>query len=1036
MSTENASQKLSISDYCHKCFELYSSLCDGLSIATTQQALDIGFDLNAARDFAQDARSRFKAWAVNIAALQGAHLQSSLDSRLKDATEIRQRILKILKALAQSLWDASMIINGSKINEKWEDGAISDSDEDNASNPGEATQTSDLEQQFIAIKTANSSLMKLSMVIRNSPARDDYLKAASRHPFDARYDIGHVKEKHGAAKRSSDWLLERLGKAITRRRQYLKYREEHHTKLSRDWEAATVEGMGAIVEMEAPLMSTAKATEDERPEKTIALTKLTKATTYVENKTMIERDGIDLDQGSFGSQTSYEPTVVGEAVHKLGVPPPPVMAFEDVPFEFGEPFQCPYCYMEQTVKNKTAWKKHVFRDLKPYVCTFKECHLKMFRSRNEWFAHEMQNHRREWVCMSCLETFTDNANFSEHLQSMHGNLVASSQLEALVLQCEEPVDKIPASACPLCDEWESNLLDPKQNSKRLFLNNGEVVEPCGTLVQFRRHLGRHMEQLALFALPMAEEDEMEDDSVEESSDDGDIPKDKDVALDPKDEEPPNEDSNADFLSDALKGPILRRVQFSVPQVDELIELLFDEFRSVYYPGEVVTVHLQNNESLIGTLTDATHFGSKVLPDVIVDNDHIARTSSFTKKSLRVFVEKNASRDSWEGAPWVVKPEVASIYRIDTNIPPDLKVDAYHHRIVDVAVEEGPTEVRNALEKYPLLLAHPDYFRYLLQAISKSSYYNLYNHILYVVDISIVIENIHPRGKKEDFLDIVNALAIPAPEMLIFEHDGGIFTRRAFARFATIKGAEKAVSELDGFSYLDRTLRVKSLRMVVPNIDIVPLSAEQTTQSEENDYVDEEGETDEEGISTMKRIADMDLQATGLREMQLGLEVRSEDQKDVDSRSIFVGNLAHEALPGDIQGYFQTCGPVNRVTILLDKFTGRPNGHAYVEFAEPGLVAQALTMNESVFYGQKLEVVPKPAVLRETTTSEISPSKVAVGEIIDLEGFGGEIKTNEGWKTNLKELVDNSENGVIIFTYAKASGPEGNFHGGMSLPRPL
>jgi len=192
---------------------------------------------------------------------------------------------------------ASMIINGSKRNEKWEDGAISDSDEDNASTQGETTQTSDLEQLFIAIKTANSSLMKLSMVIRNSPARDDYLKAASRYPFDARYDIGHVKEKYGAAKRSSDWLLERLGKAITRRRQYLKYREEHHTKLSRDWE-------NAIVEFETPLISTAKATEDERPEKTIALTKLTKATTFVENKTMIEHDGIDLDQGSFASQTS------------------------------------------------------------------------------------------------------------------------------------------------------------------------------------------------------------------------------------------------------------------------------------------------------------------------------------------------------------------------------------------------------------------------------------------------------------------------------------------------------------------------------------------------------------------------------------------------------------------------------------------------------------------------------------------------------------------------------------------------------------
>jgi hypothetical protein len=193
--------------------------------------------------------------------------------------------------------------------------------------------------------------MKLSMVIRNSPSRDDYLKAASRYNFDARYDIGHVTEKHGSPKRSSDWLLERLGKAITRRRQYLKYREEHHTKLARDWEKEVPEEVVVPAFDEAPRPT---VIEEQKPERTIALTK---ATTYVENKAPIEeKDGVDLDQGSFGSQTSYEPTVIGEAVNKLSVPPPPIMAFEGVPFEFGEPFQCPYCYMERTVKNKTAWK--------------------------------------------------------------------------------------------------------------------------------------------------------------------------------------------------------------------------------------------------------------------------------------------------------------------------------------------------------------------------------------------------------------------------------------------------------------------------------------------------------------------------------------------------------------------------------------------------------------------------------------------------------------------------------------------------------
>jgi hypothetical protein len=110
------------------------------------------------------------------------------------------------------------------------------------------------------------------------------------------------------------------------------------------------------------------------------------------------------------------------------------------------------------------------------------------------------------------------STFVAHLKSSHRITLSGSQLEALVLKSEEPVDKISASACMLCDEWETNLLHPEQDAKRAFLNDGAKVEPCGTLVQFRRHLGRHMEQLALFALPMAEGDGMEDNSLGEESD--------------------------------------------------------------------------------------------------------------------------------------------------------------------------------------------------------------------------------------------------------------------------------------------------------------------------------------------------------------------------------------------------------------------------------------------------------------------------------------------------------------------------------------
>ncbi len=47
---------------------------------------------------------------------------------------------------------------------------------------------------------------------------------------------------------------------------------------------------------------------------------------------------------------------------------------------------------------------------------------------------------------------------------------------------------------------------------------------------------------------------------------------------------------------------------------------------------------------------------------------------------------------------------------------------------------------------------------------------------------------------------------------------------------------------------------------------------------------------------------------------------------------------------------------------------------------------------------------------------------AVGDVIALDGFGGEIETNDGVKTSLKALVDESKAGVVLFTYPKASTP--------------
>lgn len=73
-------------------------------------------------------------------------------------------------------------------------------------------------------------LLRLSVSVQD-PAPHDRFKAATSTDtsFYELLDIKHVQDKFESAE---EWLIERLGKAISHRRQYFKYRDTHHHKLA------------------------------------------------------------------------------------------------------------------------------------------------------------------------------------------------------------------------------------------------------------------------------------------------------------------------------------------------------------------------------------------------------------------------------------------------------------------------------------------------------------------------------------------------------------------------------------------------------------------------------------------------------------------------------------------------------------------------------------------------------------------------------------------------------------------------------------
>lgn len=74
------------------------------------------------------------------------------------------------------------------------------------------------------------------------------------------------------------------------------------------------------------------------------------------------------------------------------------------------------------------------------------------------------------------------------------------------------------------------------------------------------------------------------------------------------------------------------------------------------------------------------------------------------------------------------------------------------------------------------------------------------------------------------------------------------------------------------------------------------------------------------------------------------------------KSIFVGNLSFGATEDELRGLFENHGAVARVSIMMDRETGRSRGFAFVEMANDEEAAAAIAaINGSSLGGRTLNV---------------------------------------------------------------------------------
>ena len=264
-----------------------------------------------------DQKARFKVWSANI----GAHRTgtASLEYKLRDASNILKTVSDQLENLQQLLSDYTALASGETI--PWDQISETDNEHNQLGyeEDEEDLPETELGEIKLYIQDAVDNLLGMTMTIKN-PAEHDRFMAAdlTDMSFHEPHDIKYVRDKH---KSLEPWQVERLGRAITRRRQYFRYRRSHH---------------------EQPSVVVDKAQNDEA-----AKSAPSAVVTFWPSLVKLEEQDSLHSQGEVKSQTSLATSALPREPGRI--PPLPNKAIHG-------PFECPLCFCLIVVKDETEWK--------------------------------------------------------------------------------------------------------------------------------------------------------------------------------------------------------------------------------------------------------------------------------------------------------------------------------------------------------------------------------------------------------------------------------------------------------------------------------------------------------------------------------------------------------------------------------------------------------------------------------------------------------------------------------------------------------
>lgn len=166
------------------------------------------------------------------------------------------------------------------------------------------------------------------------------------------YDIGHVWHKYPKTQ-NNPWLINRLGKAITRRREFFNYRDRHRQKMSRNVISISHDnGVDPVVE---PQLRPAASVGESHMHTQHAFLSTTAPTISFPPTQVFAPQDEDVAQAEVlsdagKSETSYATSVGEDDEYMLRPPPRPKESAN------GKPFECPFCFVILVARNNKSWR--------------------------------------------------------------------------------------------------------------------------------------------------------------------------------------------------------------------------------------------------------------------------------------------------------------------------------------------------------------------------------------------------------------------------------------------------------------------------------------------------------------------------------------------------------------------------------------------------------------------------------------------------------------------------------------------------------